>query len=104
MCQNAFEGAFEQNSLGLNIVVGVEKLFDAGFLGQSLWTRPRKQRRYKVRATVRQLEERLIEKVLQHVQPPDIDDEADLWIECQHVGEVLFRADPDVDPAGLHAL
>ena len=57
-----------------------------------------------MRPGIRQLKQRLIHQVLQHVLPPDVGDECDLWLKRQNICEILIGADTEVDTAGLELL
>ena len=61
--------------------------------------RTRKQARQKLHPRGRQLDDRLVHQMQQHVLPPDVDDERHPRFQCRDVGEVLIGSDSQVDAA-----
>src|SRR5262245_58656478 len=104
MLQHQAEVVLEEVVVFLNLVVGLKDFFRARVLGESPGAGPRKQPRYEIGAVLRELEKRLVEKMLEQVQPTNIENKTYPGFKSQGVREVLFRADADVDAAGLDAL
>src|SRR5262245_16848821 len=42
--------------------------------------------------------------MLEHVLPPNVDDEREFWLKCRDVSKVLFGTDSDVDATRPHRL
>src|SRR5947208_6101734 len=71
---------------------------------QTARTFPRVQPRKEIRAIAGELEKGFIHQVLDHVLPPDIDDESDFRLECGNVSKILLGTDSQVNTSGLRDL
>src|SRR6266850_2854847 len=91
----------EQLGIRLDLVKSIEQSGDAGILVQTLRPGPRKQAGQKFRAIGRQLDQRFVHQVFEHVLAANVDDERDLRLKRYDIREVLFRSDADVSAAGL---
>src|SRR5438105_14038848 len=89
----------EHLGVRLDLGKGIEQSGDAGILVQSLRPGPRKQARQKFRAIGRELDQRFVHQMFEHVLAANVDDKCDLRLKRYDVREVLFRPDAGVSAA-----